>query len=80
MEINIIEVKALIKEKFRNNKSWFAEEIGVDRAYLNQVLNGHAILHSPKICKGIIGFCTRNNLDYKKYIIFLHGNVKKINK
>lgn len=69
MELNIDAVLVLIKEKFRNNKTWFAEEIGVDGSYLNSILNGKAIKHSPKVCNGVINYCNKNNLNYKEYII-----------
>ena len=68
MRINVDEVNKLIKEKFRNNKRWFAEEIGVDSSYLNQVLNKKAIDHSPKIIRGILNYCENNKLDSNKYI------------
>lgn len=71
MHLKIEMILQLIKENFRNNKTAFAEEIGVDRGYLNLVLNRKAISHSPKICNGVIKYCKRNNLDYNNYIIFL---------
>lgn len=58
----------LVNENFRGNKSWFAEEIGVDTSYVNQVLNKKAIDHSPKMLKGFIRYCKNNNIDAKKYI------------
>ena len=58
----------LVNEKFRGNKSWFAEEIGVDTSYVNQVLNKKAIDHSPKMLKGFLKYCKKNNIDAKKYI------------
>lgn len=69
MRLNIEAILQLIKEKFRNNKTWFAETIGVDSSYLNSVLNKKAISHSPKICNGVMKYCQDNNLDYRKYII-----------
>lgn len=71
MEINIEGVKQLIKEKFRNNKKWFAEEIGVDYSYLYRILNKKRKANSLKTCNGIIRYCKNNNLDHNKYI-FLH--------
>ncbi len=70
MEINIEAVLQLIKERFRNNKTYFAETIRVDPSYLNSVLNKKAISHSPKICKGIKSYCEENGLNYKEYIIY----------
>lgn len=68
MELNIEAVLELIKERFRNNKTYFAETIGVDPSYLNSVLNKKAISHSPKICKRVKIYCEQNKLDVKKYI------------
>ena len=69
LRVNIEMVCELIKQNFRNNKTFFAETIGVDPSYLSAVLNNKAIDHSPKICNGIMKYCQDNNLDYKKYII-----------
>ena len=70
MTINIENVNELIFQKFRNNKSFFADEIGVDRSYLSIILNGNGKENSPKVCNAIINFCKKNKLDYKKYIFF----------
>lgn len=68
VRINVDNVNELIKERFRNNKSWFAEEIGVNSSYLIQVLNKKEIDHSPKIINGIVDFCKRNKLNSNQYI------------
>ncbi len=68
-KLNIEAILELIKQNFRNNKSFFAETIGVDPSYLSSVLNNKAINHSPKICNGVMKYCKDNNLDYTKYII-----------
>lgn len=68
MKINTEAVKDLIKEKFRNNKSWFAEVIGVDKSYLSQILNEKVNTSSFKVCNGIIDYCKKSNLDYNQYI------------
>lgn len=70
MKVNIEAVSQLIKDKFRNNKAFFADTIGVNRAYLSSVLNKSAIDDSPKICNGIIKYCKENNLNYENYIFF----------
>jgi hypothetical protein len=70
MEINIEAVLQLIKERFRDNKTFFAETIGVDPSYLNSVLNKKAISHSPKICRNIKTYCIENGLNPKEYIIY----------
>ena len=66
--IDVNAVNTLVNEKFRGNKSWFAEEIGVDVSYVNQILNKKAIDHSPTMVKAIMKYCNENNLDEKKYI------------
>lgn len=58
----------LVKEKFRGNKTWFAETLGVDPSYVNQVLHKKAINHSPKMMKGFLEYCKNNNVNPKKYI------------
>ena len=68
MSINIEAVNELIRSKFRNNKSWFAEEIGVERSYLYSVLKRKKNNTSKKIIDGIIKYCKRYGLDYNVYI------------
>lgn len=61
-------LNTLVAEKFRGNKTWFAETIGVDPSYVNQVLNKKAINHSPKMLKGFFSYCQKNNINPNKYI------------
>ena len=68
MRLNIEAILKLVEERFRNNKTAFAETIGVDASYVNLVLNKKAIDHIPKIVKGVIRYCKQNKLDYTKYI------------
>lgn len=68
MSINIEAVKELIRSKFRNNKSWFAEEIGVEKSYLYSILKGKKSNRSQKAITGIISYCKRNGLTYTEYI------------
>ena len=70
MLVNIDAINELIKNRFRNNKSYFADEIGVNRAYLSMILNANGKEDSPKVCNGIIKYCKENNLNLKDYIIF----------
>ena len=70
MRINIVAVKQLIQEKFRNNQSWFAEELTMDAHYFNQIMKGTKEPTSPKACRGIIDYCKRNGLNSNDYIIF----------
>lgn len=69
MKINIIAVNELIRSNFRNNKTWFAEVIGINNSYLNQILNGKVNTSSFKACNAIINYCKENNLDYNQYIL-----------
>jgi hypothetical protein len=68
MRINVEAVLQLIQEKFRNNKTWFAETIGLSDAYLNGILNNNKPADSKKACACIIQYCEQNSLDYKQYI------------
>lgn len=69
MKINITAVNELIKNNFRNNKTWFAEVIGVNNSYLSQILNGKVNTSSFKACNAIINYCKENDLDYNQYIL-----------
>jgi len=68
MRLNIDEINVLVKNNFRNNKSWFADELGVSRNYVSLVLNGKAIDDSAKFCKAIVSYCEKHNMDWHKYI------------
>ncbi len=68
MELNLLAIKSLIKERFRNNTAWFSEEIGIDKGYCYQILNGKKKSGSKKACDGVILYCKRNNLNYLDYI------------
>lgn len=68
MQVKIKNLKKLIDEKYRGNKSFFADEAQIDRSYLSQLLNGSISSNSPKMCNAIIRYCEKNNLDFKDYI------------
>lgn len=68
MKVNIANLNKLIEEKYRGNKTFFAEIAEIDRSYLNQMLNNKVSNNSPKICNAIIRYCEKNNLNYKDYI------------
>ena len=70
MEVRIDKVQELIKQKYRNNQTFFAEKLNVDRSYLNQLLNKKVNNRSPKICNAIINYCKERGLDCKDYIFF----------
>lgn len=68
MKINAKAVNELIKIKFNNNQTLFANEINVDRTHLNRVLKANGNGGGAVICGGIIKYCEDNNLNYKDYI------------
>lgn len=68
MEAKIVPIKNLIREKFHDNNSYFAKEIGMGREYVSAILNGRTPADSPKLCNAIIAYCEKNNLDYKEYV------------
>ena len=68
MKVNIENLQKLIEEKFDNNKTKFAETIGISREYISKVVNEKENNDSAKICNAIILFCESNNLNYKDYI------------
>lgn len=70
MELNIEAIKQLIKERFKNNKTWFAEEIGVDRSYISKILNEKTPAKGFKIINAIIHYCVEKNMNYMDYINF----------
>ena len=61
MEIKIEEIKQLIQKEYRGNQTWFAEDIGINSSYLNEILN---MRKSAK-------WCEKKKKNYKDYIIFL---------
>ena len=71
MEVNIEKVKELINEKFRGNQTFFAETLGIDRHYLNQILLKKQKASSPKLCRAIIQYCLNNKLKKEDYIFFI---------
>ena len=68
MKVNIENLQKLIEEKFDNNKTRFAETIGISREYISKVVNEKENKDSAKLCNAIILFCESNNLNYKDYI------------
>lgn len=68
MKVNIENLQKLIEEKFDNNKTKFAETIGISREYISKVVNEKENNDSAKLCNAIILFCESNDLNYKDYI------------
>lgn len=80
MEINIEELGKLLKERFNNNQTTFAQEMGIDRTHVNKVFKNKGKGAGALFCGAIIKYCNDNNLDYRNYIIFLEQNVNKFTK
>lgn len=70
MEVNVEKLKELINEKFRGNQTFFAETVGIDRHYLNQILLRKQKASSPKLCRAVINYCILNKLKKEEYIFF----------
>ncbi len=70
MKIKTEKVRELIEKEYRGNKTMFAEKIGVDAHYFCQVLREKASISSPKVIKGIVNYCKKNNLDCNNYVSF----------
>lgn len=68
MEAIIEKVRELVRNKFHDNISYFAKDIGLGREYASSILNGRTSPDSPKFCNAIITYCEKNNLNYKDYI------------
>lgn len=71
MEVNIEAINELIKAEYRGNQSWFAEELGINISYFNEIMNKKKSSKSNKICSALIKYCEKKKKNYKKYIIFL---------
>lgn len=68
IEAKVEKVRILIKEKFHDNNSYFAKEIGMGREYVSAIVNERIPADSPKFCNALIAYCEKNNLDYKTYV------------
>lgn len=68
MRLNIKAINELIETRYRSNVTWFAEEIGVNRAYLTMILNGKQRDNSTKVINHLVLYCQKNHLNYKNFI------------
>jgi hypothetical protein len=75
---NIPELQKLVDDSFNGNKSDFANAIGVNRGQVSKVLRDGSCAGSL-FFGGLMLFCDKSGLDFKKFIIF-PGDVNKINK
>jgi len=71
MEANVDAVNQLIQEEYRGNQSWFADDLGINISYLNEILNRRKSPQSNKLCTALIAYCEKRKKNYKTYIIFL---------
>ena len=76
MEINMKAFIALLENKFNNNQSEMARNIGISKYQLNMILKNNGRNAGKKVIGGIIKFCIANNYNFMDYI-FLTWNVKK---
>jgi len=77
MKPNISELQKLVDDKFGGNKSYFANAIGVNRGQVSKVLKDGTCAGSL-FFGGLIVYCERENLDFKRFIHYL-DDVKIIN-
>ena len=68
MKVNVDMVNEIVKKRYRNNKTWFAEELGLETSYVNQILNKKVRNDGPKFIKHFIKYCEKNNINPKEYI------------
>lgn len=71
MEVNIERVKQLIEEEYRGNQTWFADDIGINISYFNEIINNKKSSQSSKLCLALIKYCEKKKKNYKEYLIFL---------
>ncbi len=65
MEANIEEIKEIIENEYRGNQTWFAEDIGINPSYLNEIINKRKSAKSNKLCLAIIKWCEIKKKNYK---------------
>lgn len=68
MKVNIEELDKLLKEKFNNNQTLFAQEMGIERTHVNKVFKNKGEGAGATFCGAIIRYCDSNKINYKKYI------------
>lgn len=76
MKINVEEVINLIKDKFNNNQTLFAQTLGIERTHVNKVLRNNGRGAGALFCGALIKYCNENGMNYENYI-FLDDNVNK---
>jgi hypothetical protein len=67
MKLNKVAMINLLYERFNGNFSRLARELGLDVAYVYRVLEKNRNC-GAKFFSNIMLWCTKNNLDYKRFI------------
>lgn len=68
MELNIEELRQLLRDRFDGNQAKMARVLGVNRYQLNTIINNDGKSAGKKIIGSIIKYCDINELDFHKYI------------
>ena len=68
MEVNIEKLKELLKVRFNNNQTLFAEKLGIERTHVNKVFKSNGKGAGAGFCGAIIKYCNENKLNYEEYI------------
>ena len=77
MEINIIELEKLLKERFGGNQTDFAETMGLERTHVNKVFKSKGKGAGAVFCGAVIKYCNINNLNYQNYIFLMREYIHK---
>ena len=60
MEVNIVALEELLKEKFNGNQTLFAEATGIERTHVNKVFKNKGKGAGAIFCGAIIKYCNKN--------------------
>ena len=68
LEINMKAFTTLLHERFNDNQSEMARNIGISKYQLNAILKSNGKNAGKKVIGGIIKFCISNNYNFMDYI------------
>ncbi len=71
MEINMGAFNTLLREKFNNNQSEMARELGISKYQLNIILKNNGGHAGKKVLGAIIKYCDKNNYNFRDYIFLI---------
>lgn len=74
MELDLNEFKKLFKSKFKSNFNLAGREIGVSPAHVYRIIKKQSKAGS-EFLKHLMVYCSKNNIDYKNYVIFFEPTV-----